>query len=109
MSTKNVSIILFIAVITVAQLACNISASSATPDTFATLNRLYTAAAQTLEAGGTPTGFTPTPGLPLPTVTGASAPATNLPISQTPVPVSRCDAMEFLNDITYRWQPRHAQ
>jgi hypothetical protein len=103
MSTKNVSIILFFALIIISQLACNISAgSSATPDTFATLNGLYTASAQTLEAGGTPIGFTSTPGLPLPTATGASsATAANLPISQTPVPVSRCDAMAFLGDVTY--------
>jgi len=101
MSTKKLPIILFVVFITAAQLACNISSSSATPDTFATLNGLYTASAKTLEAGKTPTGFTATPGLPPPTATGASASATNMPISQTPVPVSRCDAMQFLGDVTY--------
>ncbi len=101
MSKKNFTITFFVIFLIISQLACNISASSATPDTFATLNGLYTASAQTLEAGGTSTGFTATPGLPLPTSTGATAPATNMPISKTPVTVSRCDAMEFLGDVTY--------
>ena len=101
MSSKKFPILLFVVFIISSQLACNISASPATPDTFATLNGLYTASALTLEAAGTPTGFTSTPGLPPPTTTGASASATNLPISQTPVPVSRCDAIQFLGDVTY--------
>ncbi len=96
MFTKKFPIILFVVLIIITQLACNLSANPATPDTFATLNGLYTASALTLEAGSTPIGFTPTPGLPLPT-----ASATNLPISQTPVPVSRCDALQFLKDVTY--------
>jgi hypothetical protein len=96
MFTKKFPIILLVVLIIITQLACNLSTSQATPDTFATLNGLYTASALTLEAGGTPIGFTPTPGLPLPT-----ASATNLPISQTPVPVSRCDALQFLKDVTY--------
>ena len=96
MSTKNIPLILFVALIIISQLACNISASSATPDTFATLNGLYTASAQTLEAGLTPLSFTSTPGLPLPT-----ASATTLPISQTSAPVPRCDALQFLGDVTY--------
>lgn len=110
MSTKRSSfrfhstqaIILFIVFLTIAQLACNISADNATPNTFATLNGLYTASALTLEAGSTQTSFTATPGLPLPTVTAdAAATATNLPVVATPVPVSRCDAMQFLGDVTY--------
>jgi hypothetical protein len=101
MSAKKFPILLFVVFIVISQLACNISASSATPDTFATLNGLYTASALTLEAAGTPTGLTSTPGLPPPTATGESASATNLPISQTPVPVSRCDALQFLGDVTY--------
>jgi len=101
MFIKRFPTLLFVLSIIISQLACNFAASTATPDTFATLNGLYTASAQTLEAGSTPTGFTPTPGLPLPTATVVSATATNLPISQTPVPVSRCDAMQFLGDVTY--------
>ena len=104
MSTKKISLVLFIAFITIVQLACNIPANSATPDTFATLNGLYTASAQTLEAASSQTSFTATPGLPLPTATaGGSAPlpATNTLIPQPPVSVSRCDAAQFISDITY--------
>jgi len=101
MFIKRFPTLLFVVSIIISQLACNFAANTATPDTFATLNGLYTASAQTLEAGSTPTGFTSTPGLPLPTATVVSATATNLPISQTPVPVSRCDAMQFLGDVTY--------
>jgi len=101
MPTKKLPIILFAAVTIIAQLACNISANPTTPDTFATLNGLYTASALTLEAGDTPTGSTVTPGLPLPTVSETPASATNTPILQTPVPAARCDAIQFLGDVTY--------
>jgi len=101
MSTKKSPIALFVVLITITQLACNMSASSVTPDTFATLNGIYTASALTLEAGGTPTGFTVTPGLPVPTASGLEPSATTMPISQTPAPVSRCDAIDFLGDVTY--------
>ena len=102
MLSKKSTIILSIVITLLSQLACNFSAGSATPDTFATLNGLYTASAQTLEAVGTQTGFTATPGLPLPTTTlSGSIPATNTPIPQAPVPVSRCDAAQFLGDVTY--------
>ncbi len=101
MSIKKSPFILLVVFLTIAQLACNISADTATPDTFATLNGLYTASALTLGAGSTQTGFTATPGLPLPTAIGASATATNLPAPASPVPVSSCDAMQFLGDVTY--------
>jgi len=103
MSTKNIPIILFVAIITITQLACNLSASSATPDTFATLNGLYTASALTQQAGTMSAGptSTPTPGLPPPTVSGTPASPTNTPIPPTPIPVSRCDAIQFLGDVTY--------
>ena len=79
----------------IVQLSCNISAdNNATPDTFATLNGLYTASALTLEAGG----FTATPGLPAPSATLSG---TNLQVSNTPGVVSICDAMQFLGDVTY--------
>jgi hypothetical protein len=99
--SKKYPIILLIAFIIITQLACNVSASTATPDTFATLNGLYTAAALTQSAGGAPTGFTATPGLPVPLTAQTSASVTKLPILQTPVPVSRCDAIDFLGDVTY--------
>lgn len=101
MSIKKSSFILFVVFLTIVQLACNTLADSATPDTFATLNGLYTASALTLEAGPTQTGLTSTPGLPLPTATGAFVTATSLPATASPVPVSRCDAMQFLGDVTY--------
>ena len=84
MSTKNFPLIFFVGLIIISQLACNFGASQATPDPFATLNGLYTAAARTLEAGGTPAASTSTPGLPQPTAGGTSAAATVLPASQTP-------------------------
>ena len=85
------------------QLACNVPSGSQTPDTFATLNGLYTASAQTLEAAGTPTGLTVTPGLPLPTATGSLIPTVpvNTPVVQSPVPASRCDAASFVADVSY--------
>lgn len=104
MFTKKSSLILFIAFITIVQLACNVPSNSATPDTFATLNGLYTASAQTLEAVSTQSIFSATPGLPLPTTTvSGSTPlsTTNTLIPQTPVPVSRCDAAQFVSDVTY--------
>ena len=106
MPTKKSPLILFIVFITIVQLACNVPADSATPDTFATLNGLYTASAQTLEAASTQSGFTATPGLPLPTTAvggSAAAPlsATNTLIPQIPAPVSRCDAAQFVGDVTY--------
>ena len=102
MFTKKSPLILFVAFMTIVQLACNVPSNSATPDPFATLNGLYTASALTLEAAGTPISFTATPGLPLPTATlSGSASATNTPISTIPAPVSRCDAAQFLADVTY--------
>jgi len=110
MLTKRSPLALFLAFIAIVQLACNLPSDSATPDTFATLNGLYTASAQTLESASTQPAFSPTPGLPLPTVaTGggstavppANIPATKTPIPQVPAPVSRCDAAQFVGDVTY--------
>src|SRR5688572_2361473 len=102
MKNKKPSFLMFLALLLAVQLACNAPSSSGTPDTFATLNGLYTASALTVEAVGTQTGFTVTPGLPLPT-NGSAVPTTgaNTPIFASPVPVSRCDAAAFLKDITY--------
>lgn len=102
MSSRKSSVILSIAIVVIAQLACNVAGNSATPDTFATLNGLYTASARTLEAVGTLTGFTATPGLPLPTATiGASLPATNTATSGGSVSTSKCNAAQFLGDVSY--------
>jgi hypothetical protein len=97
MSRKFSPFILLITLLTV-QLACNLpGGDSATPDPFATLNGLYTASAQTQAAAGTAT-----PGLPQPTVTIAGSPtATNQAVTLQPAQTSKCDAAEFLADVTY--------
>lgn len=100
MNIKKYSLALFLIFSFLVQMACSIPSNSATPDTFATLNGLYTASAQTQQAAGTQPGFTATPGLPLPTATG-NVTASNTPILASPVPVSRCDAAAFLADVTY--------
>lgn len=97
MSRRSSPFIALILILLTAQLACNLPADSSTPDPFATLNGLYTASALTLAAAGTST-----PGLPPPTVTLAGSPtATNPPVALSPGPVSRCDAAQFLADVTY--------
>ncbi len=92
-----------IVILIVVQLACNAPSGDATPDTFATLNGLYTASALTQQAAGTQPAFTSTPGLPLPSTTNSGSPvaATNTLFVASPVPVSRCDAAAFLSDVTY--------
>jgi hypothetical protein len=101
MSTRKFPIILFKVLLIFVQLACNASSDS-TPEPFATLNGLYTASAQTLEAGSTPTALTATPGLPLPTpAASAAVSATNTLIPTVPAPASKCDAAQFLADVTY--------
>ena len=91
MSRKN--ILLGFAILLIVQLACNTPTNPATPDTFATLNSLYTVSAQTVQA------TTLTPGLPQQTAT-LSQPTTTLGI-QSPIPTSKCDAAQFLADVTY--------
>jgi hypothetical protein len=88
-------------------LACSGPFAAATPQPAATLNALYTAAAQTLEGMSTQavaTQFTPTPTLSLSpgsTATSTVFPTfTNVP-PLSPVPVSRCDAAAFVSDVTY--------
>lgn len=97
MTKKTSPIVFAVIALWIAQLACNAPSNQGTPDPFATLNGLYTASAQTLEASGSAT-----PGLPQPTVTLAgSATATNPPVLQSPGPTSLCDAAQFLADVTY--------
>ncbi len=99
MQNKKSSLFIVILLLLTVQLACNVPADSGTPDTFATLNGLYTASALTVEAVGTQTGFTVTAGLPLPTLSGVIP--TNTLFFASPIPVSKCDAAAFLTDITY--------
>jgi len=103
MQRKNSPTLISILCLLAVQLACNIPSNSSPPDTFATLNGLYTASAQTVEAAGTTqTGFTVTPGLALPTGSlMAPTVGVNTPSFASPVPVSKCDAAAFLADVTY--------
>lgn len=100
---SNKSLLIFLTVIVLVQLACNTPSGDATPDTFSTLNALYTASVLTQQAGGTLPAFSATPGLPQPTATGfgGTAVATNTLFLASPAPVSRCDAAAFLSDVTY--------
>ncbi len=89
-------LLLAFAILLIVQLACNVPSNSATPDTFATLNALYTASALTVQAGGTAT-----PGLPLPTATIGTAAPTNTAGTQSAGATLKCDAAQFLADVTY--------
>lgn len=90
-------------VILVSISACNLGVNSP-PDAAATLNPLYTAAAQTLEAMATqsdakePATLTSSPG-----EAGTATPtlffASSTPYL-SPVPVKRCDAAAFIKDVT---------
>ena len=91
-----------------ALLACSGPFVASTPQPAATLNALYTAAAQTLEAMSTQavsTQFSPTPTLSFSTDVTATATVfptfTTVPPLSSPVPVSRCDAAAFVSDVTY--------
>ena len=102
MNKKRSPLIFFIAIIMIVQMACNApSAGISTPDTFATLNGLYTASALTAQIGSPQPGTTSTPGLPYPTLTSIPLLTTNTPGAQATIPVSRCDAARFVSDVTY--------
>jgi hypothetical protein len=101
---KSLATISGIAILALFLLACNLVAVSATPDAAATLNPLYTAAAQTLqamvtqEASDTPVAVIAS-STPFPTGTPIiTFPTSTLYIS--PVPVKRCDAAAFVRDVT---------
>jgi hypothetical protein len=88
-----------------ATLACS-QFTASTPQPAATLNALYTSAAQTLEGMSTQaaaTQFTTTPTLSV-VVSTASPIVVNTYTSVpplSPVPVTRCDAAAFVSDVTY--------
>src|SRR5215212_10910528 len=84
-------------------LACSPFAAS-TPQPAATLNALYTAAAQTLSGMSTQavaTQFSPTATLSIASVSPTAFETYTLVPPLSPVPVSRCDAAEFVSDVTY--------
>ncbi len=104
MRTFKKALIPLLALVTI--LACGPFAA-ATPQPAATLNALYTSAAQTLNAMSTQGSFTATPqafttptlvlGSPSPTlVVGVGSP-TAVP----PIQVTRCDEAAFIDDISY--------
>lgn len=95
MTAKHASPALLLVLVLAVQLACNLpSLAPGTPDTVATLNGLYTAAAQT----STASAASATPGLPLPTAT-QGIPGTFTPVNTQP-PVTRCDAAAFVKDVS---------
>ncbi|HJR80755.1 MAG TPA: NBR1-Ig-like domain-containing protein [Anaerolineales bacterium] len=88
-----------------ATLACN-QVTGATPQPAATLNALYTSAAQTLEGMSTQaaaTQLSPTPTLSLsgPTATPIVVNTFTSVPPLSPVPQTRCDAAAFVSDVTY--------
>jgi len=92
-----------LAILMLVQLACSAVTPPGTPDTVATLNGLYTAAAQTATAGVGQPAPTSTPGLPLPTATFIQPLPTSTPFvifTNTPGPVVRCDAAAFVKDVS---------
>ena len=107
MHSNNLRKILIpILALAIATLACS-RFSAATPQPAATLDALYTSAAQTLEGMSTqaaaPTQFSPTPTLSVSNPTGTPIVIntyTSVP-PLSPVPQSRCDAAAFVSDVTY--------
>ena len=108
---KGLKPIVFIAILVFLLSACNLGVKAPPEDAAATLNPLYTAAAQTLEAMSTqaeaPSGdvLSTTPPIlgdaPTSTPTLALAFASSTPyLYLSPVPVKRCDAATFIKDVT---------
>jgi hypothetical protein len=103
-STHSKKLLIPILALAIAVLACNGPFAAATPQPAATLNALYTAAAQTLAGMSTQavaTQFSPTATLSFPTASPiVVATSTSVP-PITSAPVSRCDAAAFVSDVTY--------
>ncbi|HSA99304.1 MAG TPA: NBR1-Ig-like domain-containing protein [Anaerolineales bacterium] len=104
-STRSKKLIIPILVLAAAILACNGPFAGSNPQPAATLNALYTAAAQTLSGMSTQavtTQLSPTATLSL--LPTASPIVVNTFTSVPPLtaaPVSLCDAAAFVNDVTY--------
>jgi hypothetical protein len=101
---KSLTTIPWIAILALLLSACNLGVSEP-PDAAATLNPLYTAAAQTLDAMANQGNNTPSIVLatstPFPTATPMLSFPTSTPyIYYSPVPVKRCDAAAFVKDVT---------
>lgn len=106
MHTNLRKILISILALAFATLACN-QVTGATPQPAATLNALYTSAAQTLEGMSTQaavaTQLSPTPTLSLsgPTATPIVVSTFTSVPPLSPVPQTRCDAAAFVSDVTY--------
>ena len=104
MQSKNRSLSLFVIALLTVQLACGLfQPQNGDADVAATLDALYTAAAQTVTSGAGSNASTATPGLPPPTATGIPtfSAATSLP-TQQPAPSVRCDAAGFVEDVSIK-------
>lgn len=102
---KSLTTLIGVTILAIFLLACSFSAS-ATPDAAATLNPLYTAAAQTLqgmvtqEASLTPMVILPS-STPFPTGTPIlTFPTATLGLPTATVQTRRCDAAAFVRDVT---------
>ncbi len=105
MYTHFRTILIPFVVLALATLACS-QFSGPTPQPAATLNALYTSAAQTLEgmstqAASTQLSPTPTLSLSVPTATPLVVNTFTSVPPLSPVPQTRCDAAAFVSDVTY--------
>lgn len=106
LSIRSKKFLIPILALAAAALACRGPFVASTPQPAATLNALYTAAAQTLEAMSTQavaTQFTLTPTLSLTTpIPSATVFPSYTPVPPfTAIPASLCDAAAFVSDVTY--------
>ncbi|HEX6035213.1 MAG TPA: hypothetical protein VFY83_12290, partial [Anaerolineales bacterium] len=105
-SNNTRKILIPILALAVATLACS-QFTASTPQPAATLNALYTSAAQTLEGMSTQAAVA-TQASPTPTLSLSGPTLTPIVVNTfTPVPplatqpVTRCDAASFVSDVTY--------
>lgn len=103
-STNSKKLLIPTLVLMAAILACNGLLPAATPQPAATLNALYTAAAQTLAGMSTQavtTPLSPTATLSFPTASPIVVNTFTPVPPMTSAPVSRCDSAAFVSDVTY--------
>jgi hypothetical protein len=98
---SRTKLLVFPLILMLAMLACNIGVPApSTPDPFATLNGLYTAAAQTSQASGSPVATN----TPAPSNTQQPTATLGLPTliskTNTPAPVTYCNAAAFVKDVS---------
>lgn len=97
MKPRKIAPALSLILLLIVQLACSGLNKPGTPDTVATLNGLYTSAAQT----STMIAVTVTPGLPIPTASPIQVQPSSTPfVLPATVPAARCDAAAYIKDVT---------